>query len=390
VDEIAFGNRYREARERGDHEGYARLLAEHPEFVANREGMRVILHMHARDGETGFVRALLDAGVDVNLTEDDQSLNRAIAGAVLAGSAEMVRLLLDRGSDVNWATSEHPIECCPLPTAIRGGRLDIVQMLVEAGALLNVIGPAGHTPLSWAIAYRRPEIAEYLRCKGALLPHETPGWTPPPPPPPLDPIVEAMWELGVKVSDQPIAEQGAVAVYLGTGPNDPDRTVFFTKGMSQRALNVPQGGEAYQYAELAQHICLWSSLPCEIEELDQLDWASCWMIDWMFRIARLPFKQGTWLEGKWTIISNEDPPQPLSEYTAMTCWLLLGEKEPLARAELPDGKSVCFYTMMPIHTAERDLALRQGIVALLRLFEQHEVLLRLDPNRPSLVELNIE
>jgi hypothetical protein len=385
VDEIAFGKRFSEARERGDHEAYARLLAEHPEFVANREGMRVILHMHARDGETEFVRALLDAGVDVNFTEDDRSLKRAISGAVLAGSAEMVRMLLDRGSDVNWATSEHPIECDPLPAAIRDGRLDIVRMLVEAGALLNVVGPAGHTPLSWALAYRQHEIAEYLKAHGALLPHETPGWTPPPPERAMTPMEHTMQDLGVKMPPEPIATQGGICVRIGNGPNDPDRILLFTDGMSDRPMPVPEGGEAYRYAELVQYICLFTSMPCEIEDLGQLDWANFWMVDWMFRIARLPFRHNTWLEGKWTIISNEDPPRPLSEFTQMTCWLLLGEKEPLARAELPDGKSVCFYTLMPIHTAERDLALRDGIVALLQLFEQHDVPLQLDPNRPCLV-----
>jgi hypothetical protein len=69
----------------------------------------------------------------------------------------------------------------------------------------------------------------------------------------------------------------------------------------------------------------------------------------------------------------------------MTCWLLLGEKGPLARAELPDGRSVCFYTLMPIHTAERDLALREGLVALLERFAEHDVPMQLDPERASVV-----
>jgi hypothetical protein len=380
VDEIAFGRRYSEVCERGDHEAYARLLAEHPEFVANREGMRVILHMHARAGETEFVRALLDAGVDVNLTEDDRSLKRAISGAVLAGSAEMVRLLLDRGSDVNWATSEHPIECDPLPAAIRDGRLDIVRMLVEAGALLNVVGPAGHTPLSWALAYQRHDIAEYLKAHGALLQHETPSWVPPPP---IDPVIQAVRRARIGDLDDPILDEGDFRLLLGLGPGEYDGYVLFTQGMSSRALSVPVGGEAYQYAELVLYLeDVPSTDPGEWRETELGLW---WLAEWMRRIARYPFEHNTWLGGKWTILSNEDPPRPLSEHTQMTCWLLLGEKEPLARAELPDGKSVCFYTMMPIHTAERDLALSEGLVALLERFAEHDVSVRLDPDRPSVV-----
>jgi hypothetical protein len=143
---------------------------------------------------------------------------------------------------------------------------------------------------------------------------------------------------------------------------------------------VPPGGEAYRFAELVLYLDGWDTDIDEWQTPEHL-----WVINWVRRLAQIPFENDTWLNGKWTIISNEDPPRPLSEFTQMTCWLLLGEKEPLARAELPDGRSVCFYTLMPIHTAERDLALRDGIVALLRLFEQHDVPLQLDPNRPCLV-----
>jgi hypothetical protein len=235
------------------------------------------------------------------------------------------------------------------------------------------------------LAYRQQEIAEYLKAHGALLPHETPGWTPPPPERAMTPMEHTMQDLGVKMPPEPIATQGGITVRIGNGPNDPDRILLFTDGMSDRPMPVPEGGEAYRYAELVQYICLFTSMPCEIEDLGQLDWANFWMVDWMFRIARLPFRHNTWLEGKWTIISNEDPPRPLSEFTQMTCWLLLGEKEPLARAELPDGKSVCFYTLMPIHTSERDLALREGLVALLERFEENSVSMQLDPNRASVV-----
>ena len=380
MDKKSLETRYREARERRDYESFLRLLTEHPQIVADRENARILLHMHARAGETEIVRAFLDAGVDVNLTEDDRSLKRAISGAVLAGSAEMVRLLLDRGSDVNWATSEHPIECRALPTAIMDGRLDIVRMLVEAGALLNVVGPAGHTPLSWALAYQRHDIAEYLKAHGALLPHETPGWVPPPP---IDPVIQAVRRARIGDLDDPILDEGDFRLLLGLGPGEYDGYVLFTQGMSTRAMTVPVGGEAYRYAELVLYLeDVPSTDPGEWRETELGLW---WLAEWMRRIARYPFERDTWLGGKWTIISNENPPQPFSEFTQMTCWLLLGEKEPLARAEPPDGKSVCFYTLMPIRTAERDLALRDGIVALLRLFEQHDVPLQLDPNRPCLV-----
>jgi len=268
--------------------------------------------------------------------------------------------------------------CYALFAAIRED-MELARFLIAHGANINAVNERGTSVLSFALKFR-PEFAQELRTLGAKETHELPGYKP-------------------KHAIVQMVEQRLCAAYplswLAVVPEEVPvsiHTVFhlehyclFTSGMSDRAMTVPPGGETYQYAELVLYINVLTSLPSELEETDPFDWSSFWLVKWMFRIARLPFQQHTWLEGKWTIISNEEPPQPLSEYTAMTCWLLLGEKEPLARAELPDGKSVCFYTMMPLHTAERDLALREGLVALLQRFEEQYVSVELNPNRPSVV-----
>jgi hypothetical protein len=159
-----------------------------------------------------------------------------------------------------------------------------------------------------------------------------------------------------------------------------DHYCLFTSGMSERAMTVPPGGEAYQFAELVLYLDGWDTDIDEWQTPEHL-----WVINWVRRLTQIPFENDTWLNGKWTILSNEDPPRPLSEFTEMTCWLLLGEKDPLDRATLPDGKSVCFYTLMPIHTAERDFALDKGIRALLRRFDEHGVYVPFNPDRPSVV-----
>ena len=55
--------------------------------------------------------------------------------------------------------------------AIENGRLDMVEMLVEYGADVNVYY-AGRTPLLWAEAHGHKAIVKYLRSKGAKLPTE--------------------------------------------------------------------------------------------------------------------------------------------------------------------------------------------------------------------------
>ena len=365
---------YERFRSDGDHETAARFLREHPELLADPSWTIVSLYCHARAGEVGFVRMLLDAGVDVNL--HDEVSTRPLKAAIMSGSVELIRLLLDRGAEVNWGWPGVAPHCTALTSAIMHDHTQIAKMLIDAGAALNALDSLGRTPLSWALGYGRTEIAEYLKARGAMLPQQTPGWVPPPP---IDPLILAVGEAGIGTLDDPILDEGEWRLRLGWGPGDYEGHVLFTQGMSARAMTVPAGGEAYRHAELVLYLeAVRTTDPGEWREKRFGLW---WLAEWMQRIARYPFENDTWLNGKWTIISNEDPPRPLSEHTQMTCWLLLGEKEPLARAELPDGKSVCFYTLMPLHTAERDLALREGIVALLRLFEQHDVPLQLDPNR---------
>ena len=85
------------------------------------------------------------------------------------------------------------------------------------------------------------------------------------------------------------------------------------------------------------------------------------------------------------VVANDDPPRPLGPNTAMTCWLLLADKEPLDRVEMPDGRSVVFYEMIPIHTAERHFERKHGTQALLEKFAEHNVPEHINPRRPSVV-----
>ena len=106
----------------------------------------------------------------------------------------------------------------------------------------------------------------------------------------------------------------------------------------------------------------------------------------MRRLSQYPFENNTWLGGQTSIIANGDPPLPLGTGTEMTCWLLLAEKEPLARFEMPDGRSVVFYEMIPIHTAERNFKHRDhGMVAPVEKFAEQKMPNYVEPKRKSVV-----
>ena len=113
-------------------------------------------------GDLDRVRRMLpDAG--------DVDRHRALALAAQLGQADVVRLLLDAGGDPNRfnppGTHSHSP---PLHQAIAAGHLDVVKLLVERGARLDIKDTVYQgTPLGWAQYCDRPAIAAFLREKGA-------------------------------------------------------------------------------------------------------------------------------------------------------------------------------------------------------------------------------
>ena len=95
--------------------------------------------------------------------------HRALALAAQTGVAEAVQLLLDAGEDPNRfnppGTHAHTP---PLHQAIAHGHLDVVKVLVERGARLDIRDTIHHgTPLGWARYCEKPVIEQFLRDRGA-------------------------------------------------------------------------------------------------------------------------------------------------------------------------------------------------------------------------------
>lgn len=77
-----------------------------------------------------------------------------------AGCGQMYRVkaALNAGADVNEAG---PFGT-PLHGAAENGHLEIVMLLVECGANVDALDPAGRTPLAAATQARHTAVAEYL------------------------------------------------------------------------------------------------------------------------------------------------------------------------------------------------------------------------------------
>lgn len=96
-----------------------------------------------RTGLLSEVVAALDSGAQVELDDGRGDSGLPLAMACFMGFAEIVRELVIRGAKVNFPDNRNPKS--PLSMAIRGGRAEVVKVLIELGA---VIPPGVQTGLT--------------------------------------------------------------------------------------------------------------------------------------------------------------------------------------------------------------------------------------------------
>ncbi len=158
----------------------------------------------AKNGDRGALRALLDAGADVDVQTADGST--ALLWASYRDDFESVELLIRAGADVNiandlgatpiWAASRNGSAAVadellaagadpdaplllgetPLITASRSGNPEVVRMLLEKGADVNAHGARGQTPLMFAAAQRHPDVVKVLIEHGADVHTASDAW----------------------------------------------------------------------------------------------------------------------------------------------------------------------------------------------------------------------
>jgi ankyrin repeat protein len=100
---------------------------------------------------------------------DSRARHIALALASQHGHTEVVRLLLDAGEDPNRHNPEgFHSHGTPLHHAVWSDQTDVVHLLVERGARLDIRDTMyDGTPLDWANYGKKSAIAEYLRERGA-------------------------------------------------------------------------------------------------------------------------------------------------------------------------------------------------------------------------------
>jgi ankyrin repeat protein len=98
-------------------------------------------------------------------SSDPDKRHFALALAAQYGHVEIVRSLLDAGEDPDrYNPPGGHAHSTPLHQAALAGHTDVVKLLVERGARLDIKDVLWQgTPADWARYAKRPEIESYLR-----------------------------------------------------------------------------------------------------------------------------------------------------------------------------------------------------------------------------------
>ena len=107
-------------------------------------------------------RRQIKAGFDVNTRYEYNST--PLIYASMLGLEDIVQVLIDANAQVNLVDDS---ESTALHEAARNTDLDIVKMLVNAGAIVDKKNIYDRTPLHVATVYGRVAVVEYLVSKGA-------------------------------------------------------------------------------------------------------------------------------------------------------------------------------------------------------------------------------
>ena len=156
-----------EAVEKGDVEIVKILVAAGADVNAEGFMSRTPLSLAAEKGATEIMQILLGPYADTPGGGEDKEAastpsigSEALYTAIEKGNVEMVRLLVEAGADVNAA--EGFGGNTPLHEAVEQGDTEMVKILVAAGADVNAEGSMSRTPLSLAAEKGATEIMQIL------------------------------------------------------------------------------------------------------------------------------------------------------------------------------------------------------------------------------------
>lgn len=117
-------------------------------------------------GDIESVKSLLRRGADPNEDKPDPFSDTPLVKAAWGGHADILELLLEKGALPDRKNKDG---AAPLAMAGAQGNIKALELLLGKGASIDQQGNSGYTPLMLAAANGRPEATLFLIAKGASL-----------------------------------------------------------------------------------------------------------------------------------------------------------------------------------------------------------------------------
>jgi hypothetical protein len=366
-----------------DLESIKHLLTTHSHLAKRNQG-GTLLHDAANSSAPETIQLLSQLGCDIDAEYDDESDPQTPLGIACArDNVAGVKCLLEMGANPNHEPSRCSI------SAIVGEHshsLEIIKLLESHGADLHKIFPWGPNndpinALSMAETWSKPDVAEYLRSRGCVLPGEKPK-----PPQPAKPEKSLTAEVQAYLSakfgavdklamKEIVATRYPITVNFIPASDKCKSVTLFTTGMSSHALSAPPQASQFARAEI------FIQLPANWQYKSIKDPVWNWPHLWLRKIAQYPLENDTWLAGPYCILPSGNPPTPIAPATRFTHLLLIAEK-PLAWTNSQVGP-MQFYRMLPLYPEEAALEETSGISALLRGFDLAKIGFEVDLKRKN-------
>lgn len=378
----------------GDVAGVESLLTQNPKYLTFAGStFPTWLHHAARYASVPMIEMLLRLGFEVNAKTQNYP-DGPLIESLDFNNYDVAKALLAAGADPNQGKTL----LVAISRKTPGDAQRLVKLLLEHGANIHMRHPVGseevqHTAWSWAQANGHHTLASYLVSQGAIeeeiapiseeqgVPQEVPAIEEPAPEVPSepgaitfeDPTIELfqLFEKWLGKCQLLVEDVGPgrmpILVYVSPASEDRPTHMLFTLGMSLVPMRVPEGQDAFRYAELA--IELPGEWPLTSEALSKPEHG--WPIEWLLTLARYPYQQKTWLGAPVTILENGNPPQPIAPGTRMSAMLLLTRAvDDIAQT---DGTTVKLYKLIPLYPEECQLEKEKGLPILFAAFDQQGV-----------------
>ncbi len=130
------------------------------EELKRYEELQIMALEFARRGKTEDLKAMIEAGMSLNLT--DHKGNTLLMLASYNGNIETTKMLVDFGAEVDRKNDKGQT---PLAGVCFKGYLEIAKILVNGGANIHENNGMGTTPLMFASMFGNSEIVKYLNEK---------------------------------------------------------------------------------------------------------------------------------------------------------------------------------------------------------------------------------